>query len=380
TAIGAPARTHLVVQRPELVRRYGAYEWMDPGEPRVLAHSLRVMLDVVRRYDVDGIHIDDYFYPYPELGRDSQPVPFPDSASYARYRARGGTLARDDWRRHNVDTLIHALYTRTKALKPWVKVGISPFGIWRPGTPAQIRGFDAYDKLYADARRWWREGWVDYLTPQLYWPIAQVPQAYAVLLRWWAGENVMTRHLWTGHSASRAASTAWREGELGAQIDSSRAIGATGAVHFSMKALMPRVAGVDTGAQRGRVVRAVGDSLRARVYVEPALIPPSPWLARGAAPRVPRTCIAVDAASEDQVLHLAAGGGAPVRWWGVRVKRDGAWSHQVLPGAQHRLVLAARGASPPARVLVTAVDRYGQESRAAEHRAGPARRCAPGPR
>ncbi|MCU0636308.1 MAG: family 10 glycosylhydrolase, partial [Gemmatimonadaceae bacterium] len=94
TAIGAPARTHLVVHRPELVRRYGAYEWMDPGEPRVLAHSLRVMLDVVRRYDVDGIHIDDYFYPYPELGRDSQPVPFPDSASYARYRARGGTLAR----------------------------------------------------------------------------------------------------------------------------------------------------------------------------------------------------------------------------------------------------------------------------------------------
>src|SRR5687768_5310963 len=121
---------------------------MDPGEPAVMEHSLRVMLDVVRRYDVDGIHLDDYFYRYAEAA-DGAAIPFPDSASYARYVRRGGTLARDDWRRHNVDTLVQELHRRTKALKPWVRVGISPFGIWRPGTPPEVTGFDAYGVLYA---------------------------------------------------------------------------------------------------------------------------------------------------------------------------------------------------------------------------------------
>ncbi|MCU0646723.1 MAG: family 10 glycosylhydrolase [Gemmatimonadaceae bacterium] len=336
TAIGEAARTHIGVRHPELVRRYGSYGWMDPGEPRVLAHSLRVMLDVVRRYDVDGIHIDDYFYPYPELGPDSQPAPFPDSASYARYRQRGGPLARDDWRRHNVDSLIHALYTRTKALKPWVKVGISPFGIWRPGTPAQIRGFDAYDKLYADARRWWREGWVDYLTPQLYWPIAQTPQAYAVLLRWWAGENVRARHLWVGHSAGRAASPGWPDGEL-----------------------------ADSGTTRTTAARAIGDSLRTRVYRDAALVPASPWLARGTPPVAPRVQVVRNVASEDRVLRIAHTRATTVRWWGVRLEHEGTWTHRVLPATQRSLIVAARGASMPTRILVTAVDRYGRESRAA---------------
>ena len=146
------ARSHFSITHPELVRTYGSYEWMDPGEPAVIAQTLRVMLDVVRRYDVDGIHIDDYFYPYPEAGKDGVPIPFPDSSSYAAYQKKGGKLERDDWRRHNVDTLIQQIYVKTKALKPWVKVGISPFGIWRPGNPAQIRGLDAYDDIYADSR------------------------------------------------------------------------------------------------------------------------------------------------------------------------------------------------------------------------------------
>jgi uncharacterized lipoprotein YddW (UPF0748 family) len=158
SAFSPSAKTHISEAHPELVRRYGKYLWMDPGEPKVLQQSLRVILDVVKRYDVDGIHIDDYFYPYPEVGADSVEVPFPDSSSYRAYRARGGRLARNDWRRHNVDTLVQLLYARTKALKPWVKVGISPFGIWRPGYPAQIKGFDSYDKLYGDSRRWLREG------------------------------------------------------------------------------------------------------------------------------------------------------------------------------------------------------------------------------
>ena len=109
SATGPAAPTHISVRHPELVRTYGTYGWMDPGEPAVMEHTLAVMLDVVRRYDVDGVHIDDYFYPYPVLGPDSTELPFPDSASYARYRAGGGTLARDDWRRHNVDTLVREM-------------------------------------------------------------------------------------------------------------------------------------------------------------------------------------------------------------------------------------------------------------------------------
>jgi uncharacterized lipoprotein YddW (UPF0748 family) len=239
SATGPAAPTHLGVTRPELVKSYGAHQWMDPGEPAVMERTLQVMLDVVRRYDVDGIHIDDYFYPYPERGPDGAPLPFPDSASFARYRRAGGALGRDDWRRHNVDTLVGELYRRTKAVKPWVRVGISPFGVWRPGTPPQIQGFDAYATLYADARKWLRAGWVDYFTPQLYWPIAQTAQSYPVLLNWWLVENVRARHVWPGHNTSRAAGTLWPPGELLEQIRLTRATGAGGDVHFSMRALMP---------------------------------------------------------------------------------------------------------------------------------------------
>jgi uncharacterized lipoprotein YddW (UPF0748 family) len=371
SAPGAAAANHLSVTHPELVRRYGGYLWMDPGEPAVLAHSLRVMLDLVRRYDLDGIHIDDYFYPYPEIGRDSQPVPFPDSMSYARYRSRGGALARDDWRRHNVDTLIQTLYRRTKQLKPWVKVGISPFGIWRPGYPAQIKGFDAYAKLYADSRKWLREGWVDYFTPQLYWPIAQEPQAYAVLARWWSDENVLKRHLWIGHSASRAAGSAWPVGELLRQIDSTRAIGATGDVHFSMRALMPPTVrrdsvliGVATQPPPPARAAALGEQLRTGPYQHDALVPASPWLAikeRAVAP--PAVTVRRSPASGDQLLLMRS---RAAMWWGIRMLRGERWTHRVLPASHPSIVLAPRDTPLPTRVVVTAIDRFGRESAARE--------------
>ncbi|HEU0052128.1 MAG TPA: family 10 glycosylhydrolase, partial [Longimicrobium sp.] len=121
--------THISRANPELVKRYGQYLWMDPGEPAVQQRSIDVMMDVVRRYDVDGVHIDDYFYPYPERDSAGANIDFPDSASWARYVAGGGRLSRDDWRRHNVDVFIQRLYREIKNEKPWVKFGISPFGI-----------------------------------------------------------------------------------------------------------------------------------------------------------------------------------------------------------------------------------------------------------
>ncbi|MCK5940654.1 MAG: family 10 glycosylhydrolase, partial [Planctomycetes bacterium] len=199
----------IVRARPELVVKLGnkGYWWMDPAMAEVQDLTTSVVMDVVRRYDIDGVHLDDYFYPYRSY-HDGQD--FPDDRSWSAYRASGGELARNDWRRRAVDTLIERLYREIKAAKPRVEFGISPFGIWRPGHPRGIQGLDQYDVLFADAKRWWNEGWVDYYSPQLYWPIAQVAQSFPVLLGWWRDQNRHGRHLWPGTSISRA------RGEAGA--------------------------------------------------------------------------------------------------------------------------------------------------------------------
>jgi len=371
SAKGAHARTHISVTHPELVRTYGHYEWMDPGDPAVIRQTLRVMLDVVKRYDVDGIHIDDYFYPYPELGPDSLPVPFPDSSTYAAYRKRGGKLDRDDWRRFSVDTLIQQIYQQTKAVKPWVKVGISPFGIWRPGYPEGIAGFDSYAKLYGDSRKWIREGWVDYFTPQLYWPTTQAAQSYTALLGWWLGENVKSRHLWPGHNASRAAAGGtWGPDELNLQIKATRASGATGDIHFSMRTLMPLVGvrrdsvlvGVATQPPRQVAAAVMTDKLHDELYASPSLIPASPWLGRRA-PAAPSATLSVDPASGDQVVRLTPATWDKVAWVTVRAQgADSGWRTWIIPGAQSQLIVSPVGQPRVSRVVVTAVDRLGNES------------------
>jgi Glycosyl hydrolase-like 10 len=116
-------------------------------------------------YDVDGVHLDDYFYPYPEKDPSGRDVDFPDDATWQAYRAGGGALTREAWRRDNINRFVRDLYRTVKAIKPKVEVGISPFGIWRPGHPRQIRGLDAYARIYADSRLWLQNGWVDYLAP-----------------------------------------------------------------------------------------------------------------------------------------------------------------------------------------------------------------------
>jgi uncharacterized lipoprotein YddW (UPF0748 family) len=177
------ASNHISKTRPELVRKYGALLWLDPGEAAVHEHSLRVILDVTRRYDVDGVHLDDYFYPYPEKTAAKQVVPFPDDASWRKYQKSGGKLARDDWRRDNVNRFVQRLYASVKAEKPWVKVGISPFGIWKPGNPPGVRGMDATQEIFADALKWFHAGWVDYFAPQLYWSIDAPEQSFPALLK-----------------------------------------------------------------------------------------------------------------------------------------------------------------------------------------------------
>jgi uncharacterized lipoprotein YddW (UPF0748 family) len=375
SATGTHARNHVSVAHPTWVRRYGAYEWMDPGVPEVLAHTVRVMVDVVKRYDVDGIHVDDYFYPYPET-KDSVEVPFPDSVSYAAYRKRGGPLGVSDWRRFNVDAFVRQLYQRTKAAKPWVKVGISPFGIWRPGYPASIKGFDSYEKLAGDSKKWLNEGWIDYFTPQLYWPIAQVPQSYPVLLDWWLSENTKQRHMWPGHNSSRAAQGGtWNPDELNNQVRATRAtvsgqsVGATGDIFFSMRSLMPAngaarspvAVGVATQPPAPSAAAAMAEKLAAELYAEPALIPASPWLGK-TAPAAPQVRVVQDSLSHDEVLVVTPG--ATARWITVRVLRAGSWSTQVLPAPLRRITIGGATAAPAERVVVTVVNRNGIESAA----------------
>jgi uncharacterized lipoprotein YddW (UPF0748 family) len=351
TAKSEPVASHLSRARPELVKRYGSYLWMDPGEPAVQDHSVAVMMDVVRRYDLDGVHIDDYFYPYPE--RDSatgQPIPFPDEPSWQRYQASGGRLSRDDWRRRNVDVLIERLYGEIKREKPWVKFGISPFGIYRPGQPVEARtGFDQYAQLYADARKWLVEGWMDYFTPQLYWPIAQEGQSYPFLLRWWVAQNTKGRHMWPGNFTSRMVEgnpRVWPASEIIGQIQVTRAWpGATGNVHFSAKAFMLNPDSLVERLQRG-------------VYAEPALVPASPWLG-GRAPGAPSVTL-----RGAGVAFQPAAGDAPM-WWVVRARAGTQWRTEVLPGWRRDFTLpAGQGGAAVEVVHVSAVDRLGNEGRA----------------
>ena len=341
SAKGRLASTHLARTRPALVKTYGTHLWMDPGEPDVRAHTVSVITDVVKRYDIDGVHFDDYFYPYKERDRNGV-IEFPDSASYARYVAGGGLLARDDWRRQNVDQLVEELHRAIHEVKPWVKFGVSPFGIWRPGFPSQVRGFDAYAELYADARRWLQAGWVDYFAPQLYWPIAQEAQAYPVLLRWWSEQNPFARNIWPGNYTSRVGErsrTAWRTSEILAQVEATRAAaGATGNIHFSAKVFLEDRDSLATRMGRGS-------------YLAPAIVPSSPWLAV-AEQGEPNVTVRRGGRGKLTARVEPAGTDLP-RWWLVQVRMaSGVWESSLVGGTVKEIPIAAAAD----RVAVRAVD------------------------
>lgn len=198
---GEVTETSIVKRHPELaVKLKNGSWWLDPGNEGTREHSTAVVMDIVRRYDIDGVHFDDYFYPYPSYNGNED---FPDGETYQAYREKGGKLSRGDWRRDNVNEFIKNLYRKIKEEKPYVKFGLSPFGIWRPHNPSSVSGFDQYNELYADARLWLNKGWIDYFTPQLYWPVNQISQSYPVLLGWWSDENKKGRHLWPGMNIGR---------------------------------------------------------------------------------------------------------------------------------------------------------------------------------
>ena len=187
---------HLYNIHPEWFVTYNNQLFFDPALPESRRHICMVVADIVSRYDVDAIHMDDYFYPYPAKGMD-----FPDDASFARYG--GGFTNRADWRRSNVNILIQKIHETIRGLKPWVKFGISPFGIYRneKNDPlgSKTNGLQNYDDLYADVLLWARNGWVDYNIPQIYWQIGHPAADYETLVKWWA-KNTENRPLFIGQS------------------------------------------------------------------------------------------------------------------------------------------------------------------------------------
>ncbi len=344
------ATQHIANRKPHAVKRYGDMLWMDPAEPDAAAQTLAVVADVVARYDIDGVHIDDYFYPYPIKASgaagnptaDEPELPFPDEPAWRRYRSKvgsqggsqggseGGGMERSDWRREQVNELVRTLYQTVHAIKPHVRVGISPFGIGKPALrPAGISGFSQYDKLYADVEHWLAQGWLDYLAPQLYWPIDRTAQAFDVLLDYWLGQNPQQRHIWPGlftsmvGTAGRGTNTqAWPATEVLQQIERVRSRSAAGHIHFSLIALMQDRDGIAT-------------RLRAGPCAQPALVPATPWLS-----------------SVSEPPHAAP-------WlWSVWRRRGSQWRFEVQPGGTQ----VALGSDD--QLLLRSVDRLGRESAA----------------
>jgi uncharacterized lipoprotein YddW (UPF0748 family) len=232
---------HVAKEHPEWVRRFGKQLWIDPGEPAARAYVISVITDIARRYDVDGIHLDDYFYPYPLSSGDSS---FPDESSWDRYGRKSG-LSRADWRRENINDFVRSMYRAVKSTRSSARVGISPFGIWRPGVPATTKaGLDAFGQLFADSRKWVAEGWVDYLAPQLYWGIHPADQSFPVLLNWWREQSHGTP-IWPGIATERIGKKRSAR-EIVEQIElTQRGTSSPGHIHWSMKALMQNLGGID---------------------------------------------------------------------------------------------------------------------------------------
>jgi uncharacterized lipoprotein YddW (UPF0748 family) len=337
---------HVARRKPTAVRQYGRYMWLDPTSEEAQRHSLAVIEDVVRRYDVDGIHFDDYFYPYAEKDTAGNEIEFPDDSNWSQYQKTGGKLGRDDWRRSHVNSFIEAVGRSIKKIKPDVVYGISPFGIWQPIPEKGIAGFNAYAELYADARKWLQDGTVDYLAPQFYWETSRKGLSFPVLLEWWSAQNTKGRFIWPGVAAYRIGSTAtFTSGEIASQIDKTRLSPlTTGAIYFSFKSLRNDMGGIQK-------------ALSEEVYKRDAIIPEFSWI-KVNGPSAPKVSIN---RSRDYVrASWKETGDRKAFWFVVYAKDKDGWSSSVVPASEHTIALSTDRKIE--KVVVTSVDRLGRES------------------
>lgn len=316
---------HITRLNPSLTKRYASLVWCDPALPQSQTIAMAAILDVLRRYDVDGIHIDDYFYPYPQGGKR-----FNDGKSNAQRRAI-------------VDQFVATMYRQVKAVKPWARVGISPFGVWKPGIPAGTTAqLNAYEDLACDAQKWLANGWCDYMAPQLYWRI-DGPQSYTLLLDWWRKQG--SRPVWPGIATSRIKSGGDGDrnaDEIYRQIQYSRSIGNNhaGHLHWSVKAIMQN---------RGQV-----NDLLKKAYGAPALVPPMPWISR-TTPTAPQVSATLE--GKATLIRWQKSDNATVKIV-VQARYSGKWyTMQITAASANGTKLTAAEA-----IAITAVDRFGNTS------------------
>lgn len=344
------ADDHISKLRPEMVRTYGRYQWIDPTEPSGQAHSVKVITDVVRRYDVDGVHFDDYFYPYAEKDAAGNKIDFPDEKNwneYLRTVPAAKRLGRDNWRRANVNRFIETVGREIKRIKPQIVYGISPFGIWQPVPEQGIAGFNAYAELFADARKWLQDGTVDYLSPQLYWETARPGLSFPVLLDWWRSQNTKQRFVWPGVAAYRIGSTpTFNADEIAGQIRVTRRFAETsGAIFFSLKSLRNDMGGVQ-------------NALREKAYPSEAITPRFSWVRAG---RILSPKVTLKRDSNFVRASWTERGRRKAFWFVVYAKDKNGWSHSIVPAAERSVALSAERNIE--QIVVTSVDRLGNESR-----------------
>ena len=319
------AGNHITRSNSYCTKPFGNMTWCDPASEQTRTRALQVILDVVKRYDVDGIHLDDYFYPYPA----------------GNFRFNDGKTAAQ--RRSYVDGFVSNLYSSVKRQKPWVRVGISPFGIWRPGVPAGIEaGIDSYEQLAGDSRKWLKNGWVDYLAPQLYWRISPQKQSFPALLSWWRQQG--SRPVWPGIATARINSSedAGRPAsEIINQIDLSRKISQNwnGHIHWSAKSLI---------TNRGGIATKLGHT-----YTQPAAIPPMPWV-NNKSPAAPGISASLKGEGTS-VSWQASNGTAKIA---IQTKSGGQWrTIKIAPSTAMSTTVPRADA-----IAITAFDRFGNAS------------------
>jgi uncharacterized lipoprotein YddW (UPF0748 family) len=290
------AANHVSRTHPEWMLTVGTVKILNPGLAAVREHVTNVIMDIVNRYDVDGIHFDDYFYPAGTIN---------DDAAYAA-DPRGfpaTTAGRADWRRDNINLLIAGVNERIRGVKPWVKFGVSPSGIYRSsadpavGSPTSSGASQHYLTNFADTRSWLREGWVDYLAPQVYWYIGQTGSDYKLLVPWW-NENAFGRHMYIGLADYKMGTAGWTDPkQVANQIELNRAQGhIAGQIHFRHAFLAADPLGYRSDLQKN-------------VYNRPALIPTMPW--KGTTAPLAPGGLAASQGENAVVLSWAQAGEAP---------------------------------------------------------------------
>lgn len=326
------------------IRLKNGMYWFDPADPKTQGHVSNVVKDIVKRYDIDAVHFDDYFYPYATYNRGAD---FPDHKTWAAYQSSGGTLSRGDWRRDNVNKFVERIYKEIHAEKNYVKFGISPFGIWKPSYPEGIVGSSQYDELFADAKLWLNKGWVDYFSPQLYWPIDSKGQGFAALLNWWKSENTMNRHLWPGLNTVEIK-TSDRPTEIKNQVELSRQIlnNDAGEIHWSIAGL----------TKNSNMLPA----LKNGPYKEKALTPKSPWIK--SAPLEKPTLFTNDNGSFIQTNWSAKNIGNVFQWV-LFTQYNGVWETEILTLEKlSKEIPKFKDGKTLNAVAIKAIDRLGNES------------------